>query len=297
MQITAGMVKELRERTGAGMMDCKKALLEAGGNIESAIEAMRRSGTAKAARKAGRVAAEGVIVLKENRAANEAILAEINCETDFVAKDESFLAFANAVAATALATHAEHVETLLRASMTDGSGLGVEESRQQLVAKLGENITVRRFSRMHSLGGRIGSYVHGNRIGVLVDVDGGDDELARDVAMQVAASRPVCITEAEVPAALLEQERRIYQAQAAASGKPPEIVEKMVLGRLARFVKEITLLGQPFIKDPDRSVGRLLKSKGAKVSRFVRLEVGEGIEKKAGDFASEVIAQAGLQNR
>jgi elongation factor Ts len=289
MEITAGLVKELRERTGAGMMDCKKALQESGGDVEAAIEAMRKAGTAKAAKKAGRIAAEGVIVHRGD--ARAALLVEVNSETDFVAKDASFLAFAEAVAQTAHAGKPADIEALVRMTIDGGSGT-VEEARTQLVAKLGENIGIRRFVRMDADGGRLGAYVHGGRIGVLARMSGGDDALARDIAMHVAASRPVCVDESEVPAGLLQQEREIFAAQAAESGKPPEIVEKMVQGRVAKFLKEITLLGQPFVKDPDTSVGKLLKDHGASVTRFERLEVGEGIEKKAGDFAAEVMAQA-----
>jgi elongation factor Ts len=289
MEITAGLVKELRERTGAGMMDCKKALQDAGGDIEAAIEAMRKSGVAKAAKKAGRVAAEGVIIHKGD--AKSSVLVEVNSETDFVAKDASFMSFANAVAATVVGARPPDV-TALSAMKIQGATGTVEEARQQLVAKIGENIGIRRFVRMDADGGRIGAYVHGGRIGVLVRMTGGDDALARDIAMHVAASRPLCIAESEVPAEVLRQEREIFAAQAAETGKPPEIVEKMVQGRVAKFVKESTLLGQGFVKDPDTSVGKLLAARAATVTRFERMEVGEGIEKKTGDFAAEVMAQA-----
>jgi elongation factor Ts len=289
MEITAGLVKELRERTGAGMMDCKKALAESGGDIEAAIEAMRKSGVAKAAKKAGRVAAEGVIVHRGD--ARGAVLVEVNSETDFVAKDANFLSFAEAVAQTAYARMPRDVEALLAMPLVSGPGT-VEEARQQLVAKLGENIGIRRFVRLEADGGRLGAYVHGGRIGVLVHMSGGNDALARDVAMHVAASRPTCVAENDVPAELLKQEREIFAAQAAETGKPPEIVEKMVQGRLAKFIKEITLTGQPFVRDPETSVGKLLSGAGAEVTRFERLEVGEGIEKKADNFAAEVMAQA-----
>jgi len=287
MEITAGLVKELRERTGAGMMDCKKALQESGGDIEAAIEAMRKSGVAKAAKKAGRIAAEGVIVHRGDAGAG--VLVEVNSETDFVAKDASFLSFAAAVAETAFARKPREVEALLALPLASGKG-PVEEARQQLVAKLGENISIRRFVRVD--GGRVGAYVHGGRIGVLVLMTGGDDELARDVAMHIAASRPVCIAEAGVPPEVLRQEREIFAAKAAETGKPPQIIEKMVQGQVAKFVKEITLHGQPFVKDPDTSVGKLLADRGAAVTRFERMEVGEGIEKKVDNFAAEVMAQA-----
>jgi elongation factor Ts len=289
MEITAGLVKELRERTGAGMMDCKKALQEAGGDIEAAIEAMRKSGVAKAAKKAGRVAAEGVIIHKGD--AKGGVLVEVNSETDFVAKDASFMSFAEAVASTVFSGRPADVAALSAMKIQGGSGT-VEEARLQLVAKIGENIGIRRFVRMEAGGGRVGAYVHGGRIGVLVRMTGGDDALARDIAMHVAASRPVCVSESEIPADVLKQEREIFAAQAAETGKPPEIVEKMVQGRVAKFVKEITLLGQGFVKDPDTSVGKLLSGRGAAVTHFERIEVGEGIEKKTADFAAEVMAQA-----
>ena len=290
VEITAALVKELRERTGAGMMDCKKALQESGGDIDAAIEAMRKSGVAKAAKKAGRIAAEGVIVLREADNGAEAIAVEVNCETDFVAKDESFAAFAAEVAGAVLAHAPADVEALGALKLPDGTT--VEETRQALVGKLGENISIRRFVRLKSKGGRIGSYLHGTRIGVLVDLTGGEADLGKDLAMHVAASRPVCVAEADVPADLLEKEREIFRAQAAESGKAPEIVEKMVVGRVRKFLQECTLLGQPFVKDPDMSVEKLLKQQGASVNAFVRLEVGEGIEKKADNFADEVMAQA-----
>lgn len=292
MEITATLVKELRERTGSGMMDCKKALQEAGGDIEAAIEAMRKSGVAKAAKKAGRIAAEGIIILSEGASGNVAVLVEVNCETDFVAKDANFVAFARSVAATVLAGIASAVEDLSAERMA-GASTSVEEARMQLVAKLGENISVRRFSRVQARGSRIGAYLHGTRIGVLVELAGGDAVLARDIAMHIAASRPVCVSDAEVPLELLDSEREIYRTQAQESGKPPEIIEKMVNGRISKFVKEVTLLGQPFVKEPDRSVGDLLQASGARVVGFVRFEVGEGIERKSGDFAAEVRAQAG----
>jgi elongation factor Ts len=291
MQITASMVKELRERTGAGMMDCKKALQETEGDIDAAIENMRKAGIAKAAKKAGRTAAEGVIVIRTDEAGAGTAMAEVNCETDFVAKDENFTRFADGVAATILASGVEDVEALQAQPMAGMDGVTVEEARQQLVAKIGENTSVRRFVRFQPAGS-LGSYLHGVRIGVLVDVDGGDADLPRDLAMHIAASRPVCVDESGVPQEMLDKEREIFAAQAAESGKPPEIVEKMVAGRLQKYLKEITLTGQPFVKDPDKTVGQLLKEKGAKVNAFVRYEVGEGIEKKSDSFAEEVMAQA-----
>ncbi|MBI1732854.1 MAG: elongation factor Ts [Gammaproteobacteria bacterium] len=292
MEISASLVRELRDRTGAGMMDCKKALVESGGNIDGAIETMRKSGVAKAEKKAGRVAAEGVILYRELAAGAGGMLLEVNCETDFVAKDENFLRFANEAADTARGSGADSVEQLGAETLAGGGGASVEEIRRQLVAKIGENISVRRIARLISNGGRVGSYTHGGRIGVLVDVRGGEGSLARDIAMHIAASRPVCVDESGLSADLLARERDIYRAQAAQSGKPADIVEKMVNGRVTKFVNEVTLLGQPFVKEPDITVGRLLKSRAASVAGFLRLEVGEGIEKKTGNFAAEVMAQA-----
>jgi len=288
MQITAAMVKELRERTGAGMMDCKKALQDASGDIESAIGAMRKSGVAKAAKKAGRIAAEGNIVVKKDTSSGEVVLLEVNSETDFVAKDENFKAFADNVAACVLENHPDDITALMQMTMDNQS---VEEARQQLVAKLGENISVRRFNLLRS-DGNLGNYLHGNRIGVVIELEGGDETLAKDLAMHVAASRPVCVTEDEVPQEMLDQEKDIYIAQAAESGKPPEIVEKMVNGKLKKFLKEITLVGQSFVKDPDQTVGKLLDSSSASVKQFIRYEVGEGLEKKNDNFVEEVMAQA-----
>jgi len=290
MQITAAMVKELRERTGAGMMDCKKALQEAEGVIETAIENMRKSGMARAAKKAGRIAAEGVIVISQGEN-NTAAMVEVNSETDFVARDENFLGFANAVAATVLQEQAADIESLMDATISGGT-VKIEEARQELISKVGENINVRRFSLLKGLGDNLGSYVHGGRIGVLTDLSGGDAALARDIAMHVAASRPICIAEADVSQEMLDKEKAIFVSQAEESGKPAEIVEKMVTGRLQKFIKEVTLLGQPFIKDPDQKVEKLLSDKEASVNSFVCFEVGEGIEKKVDNFAEEVMAQA-----
>ena len=286
MSISASMVKELRERSGAGMMDCKKALVETGGDIDAAIELLRKSGQAKADKKAGRIAADGRIVVATD--GNKAVIAEINSETDFVAKDENFIAFVDSVAATALAGNAEDVKALLAESRADGKI--IEAARTELVNKVGENISVRRFARVDAAD-QLGNYTHGARIGAVVSLSGGDAELARNIAMHVAATNPVCIDEAGVPAATLESERRIITEQAQESGKPPEIIEKMVSGRMAKFLKEITLLGQPFVKDPDVSVGELLEAAGAEVTEFIRYEVGEGIEKKQENFAAEVMSQ------
>jgi elongation factor Ts len=294
MQISAAMVKELRERTGAGMMDCKKALQEADGDIEAAIENMRKSGIAKAAKKAGRIASEGVILIKVSDDGTRAVLLEVNCETDFVAKDASFLDFSNNVIAVALNQWQADLEAV-KGSPIDNGAATVEESRLELVTKIGENIDIRRLERVQRRGDILGSYAHGSRIGVVVDVSGGDDALAKDLAMHIAASRPVCVNADQVPAELLAKEKEIYTAQALESGKPEAIVEKMVSGRINKFLQEITLLGQPFVKDPDQSVAKLLQAHQASVNGFVRFEAGEGIEKKQEDFAAEVMAQAGMK--
>lgn len=290
MAITASLVKELRERTGAGMMECKKALTETNGDIDAAIEMMRKSGQAKAAKKAGRIAAEGLVVISMSADGSRAAMAEVNCETDFVAKDSNFVSFADAIAARALASEVEDVEALLLQPLHEGEDTTIETARQALVAKIGENMTVRRFVRVAS-SGILGAYRHGTRIGVLVDMEGGKPELAKDIAMHVAASNPICVSQDDVPAEKLEQERAIFRAQAAESGKPAEIVEKIVEGRVRKFFEEVTLLGQPFVKDPDTSVGKLLDKAGARVVGFHRFEVGEGIEKRQEDFAAEVMAQ------
>jgi elongation factor Ts len=290
MEITAALVKDLRERSGAGMMECKKALVESHGDIEVAAEWLRKNGIAKAVKKAARVAAEGTLVLKQ--AGARAVLAEVNSETDFVAKDESFRKYAEAVGETVLKHKPAAVEKLMTLPLAGGAGETVEAARTALVAKLGENLSVRRFSSVETSGGRIGAYLHGSRIGVLVDVHGGDEALGKDLAMHIAASRPVCVSEDQVPADLVVKEKEIFMAQAADSGKPPNIVEKMVEGKLKKFMSEVSLIGQPFIKDTDITVGKLLAKSGASVKSFLRMEVGEGIEKKSGDFAAEVMAQA-----
>ena len=290
MAITAALVKELRERTGAGMMECKKMLTETDGNIEAAIEELRKRGAAQADKKAGRIAAEGTIItLTEG---NKGVAVEVNSETDFSAKDEFFMAFANQVAQTVLANSPADVEALSATATAEGPT--VEEARQALIQKIGENITVRRFEIIEAADGEVvGAYQHGNKISVLTRLSGGSEDLAKDVAMHVAASSPVCISSDEVPAELLAKEREIFTAQAAESGKPVEIMEKMVEGRIRKYLNEVTLLGQAFVKDPDQTVEKLVKSAGAEVKQFVRYEVGEGIEKKEDDFVSEVMAQAG----
>ena len=291
MSISAAMVKELRERTGAGMMECKKALVAADGDVDLAMENLRKSGAAKAAKKAGRVAAEGVVVTADT-GDGKVTIAEINSETDFVAKDEHFLAFAGDVAATALEQAPADVAALAECAASGGGGT-VEQRRLELVQKVGENITVRRFERIEAAAdATLGVYLHGGRIGVVVEIVGADADLARDIAMHVAAANPSAVSEADLAPEVLEKEREIQIAQAEQSGKPREIIEKMVTGRLKKFVGEITLLGQPFVKDPDQTVGKLLDGAGAKVTRFVRFEVGEGIEKEADNFADEVMAQA-----
>jgi elongation factor Ts len=279
------MVKELRERTGAGMMECKKALVETDGDLEAAVEQLRKSGQAKADKKAGRVAADGKIVIA---AGDDAVaVVEVNSETDFVAKDENFSAFADKVGALVLARRPASLEELMAAEL---DGQTVEEARKALIAKVGENIGVRRFELVPAEG-NTGVYSHGARIGSVVVLDGGDAELARDLAMHVAASNPACISADDVDPEQLASERRILTEQAQDSGKPAEIIEKMVEGRLRKWLSEITLVGQPFVKDPDVTVGKLLDKAGASVKRFVRYEVGEGIEKKEENFAEEVMAQ------
>ena len=288
--ITAGMVKELRERTGSGMMECKKALTETNGDLEAAVELMRKAGLAKADKKSGRTAAEGCVCCKTSADAKRAAIVEVNSETDFVAKGDDFIAFANQVAQTALDSDANTVEELLEAKITE-TGATIEETRRAMIANIGENIAVRRFERLVAPEGLVASYLHGSLIGVLVELSGGDAGLGKDIAMHVAASRPACVDESGVAPEVIEKEKAIFSAQAEASGKPANVVEKMVEGRVKKFLGEITLAGQPFVKDPDQTVGKLLADQGAKVTRFVRLEVGEGIEKVESNFAEEVMAQ------
>ncbi|HID82456.1 MAG TPA: elongation factor Ts [Chromatiales bacterium] len=289
MAITASMVKELRERTGAGMMDCKKALSENGGDMEAAIEAMRKSGAAKAVKKAGRIAAEGKVVIVMSDDNKQAALVEVNSETDFVAKDDNFANFVDQIGSKVLASGVTDVAQLAEEKLADGSS--IEDARKALIAKIGENIQLRRAELVKTDNGLLGAYQHGMRIGVVVELEGGDEALAKDIAMHVAASKPVCVSEDQVPAELLEKEKAIFVAQAEESGKPPEIIEKMVTGRVKKYLGEITLLGQPFVKDPDKTITQLLQGAGATVKQFIRYEVGEGIEKKQEDFAAEVMAQ------
>ena len=288
MAVTAAMVKELRERSGAGMMECKKALVETSGDIEAAIEHLRKTGAAKAAKKAGRIAAEGAIVIAVD--GGSAVMVEVNSEADFVANDENFSAFTKSVAAAALENSIGDVAALSAAEI---AGVTIEEMRTSLIAKVGENIGLRRVVHMDVKEGLTESYLHGRRIGVLINITGGNAELARDLAMHIAASNPICVSESDVPEGLLLKEREIHLAQAMQSGKPADIVEKMVEGKLKKFIAEISLTGQPFVKDPEKTVAQLLGGAGAVVQSFVRFEVGEGIEKKEVNFADEVRAQAG----
>jgi len=276
MVITAKLVKELRDRTGAGMMDCKKALTETNGNVEDAIDQMRKNGQAKAAKKAGNIAAEGTIIIKQKDGV--AALLEVNCQTDFVAKDVSFLAFANEVADAAIASESSIEE--LQAQF--------EETRIQLIAKIGENMNIRRVSYVK--GAALASYRHGERIGVVVAGEA-DEETLKHVAMHVAASSPEFVNPEDVPAEVVERERKLQIEMAMNEGKPAEIAEKMVMGRMKKFTGEVSLTGQAFIMEPKQTVGQILKAKNASVSTFIRLEVGEGIEKKEEDFAAEVEAQ------
>ena len=285
MNITADTVKQLRERTGAGMMECKKALVETKGDLDAAAELMRKTGLAKADKKAARVAAEGTVVAE--RAGNSAVLVEVNCETDFVARSDEFLAFAREIARVAL----EKAPGDLNALLALGAGAStLEDQRRALIAKIGENISVRRFVRV-TAPGVLGTYIHGGRIGSLVALKGGDEALAKDLAMHVAAANPAYIDSNGVPAAVLDKEREILAEQTKGEKKPPEIVAKMIEGRLRKYLAEITLVGQPFVKDPELTVEKLLKKGGATVVQFERYEVGAGIEKKQDDFVGEVMAQ------
>jgi len=289
MAITASLVKELRERTGAGMMDCKKALTETGGDMEAAIDLMRTSGAAKAAKKAGRVAAEGLINISIADDGKTAIILEVNSETDFVTKGDAFIDFVNTLGALALKTTPTNIEEFLSQTLDNGDSL--EKAREDIVAKVGENVAIRRVQTVTVDNGVIGAYKHGERIAVLTVLEGGDETLAKDIAMHIAATRPECITEEELPSDLLEREKAIFVEQARESGKPDNIIEKMIVGRMKKFVGEVTLYGQAFVKDPDTTVGALAKSNNAEVKSFIRFEVGEGIEKKEENFAEEVAAQ------
>jgi len=288
-EITASMVKELRSRTGLGMMECKKALEEAGGDMNKAEDLLRIRSGAKASKVAGRVAAEGTIGIHLTGDSKLGALVEVNCETDFVAKDQNFAGFARAVAELAAAGNITDVEALAQARLA--SGESVEAARQALVMKLGENISVRRVA-VHKAKGRLAHYLHGTRIGVLVDLEGGDETLGKDLAMHVAASKPISVSRDQVPAELIAREREIAKARALESGKPANLVEKIVEGSVQKYLAEVTLLGQSFVKDDKTTVEKLLAAKGAKVLAFTLFVVGEGIEKRAADFAAEVMAQA-----
>ncbi|SFV89210.1 Translation elongation factor Ts [hydrothermal vent metagenome] len=290
MAITASMVKELRERTAAGMMDCKKALAETNGDMEAAIDLMRTSGAAKAAKKSGRIAAEGLVKVNVTDDGKTATILEVNSETDFVTKGDTFIGFVDTLGALALKTTPADIDVFLTETMENGDSL--EKARQDIVASTGENVTIRRVKTVAvSDNGVIGVYKHGERIAVLTVLEGGDETLAKDIAMHIAASKPECISEAELSADLLEREKAIFVEQARESGKPEEIIEKMIVGRMKKFINEVTLSGQPFVKDPDTTVAALLKSNNATIKSFVRFEVGEGIEKKEENFADEVMAQ------
>ncbi|MFA7241817.1 MAG: translation elongation factor Ts [Sulfuricellaceae bacterium] len=287
--ITAGMVKELRELTGLGMMECKKALTETGGDLKAAEDLLRIKSGAKAGKAASRVAAEGVVASFVNVDGKIGALVEVNCETDFASKNEDFSAFAKGLAQLVVESNPADTAALSEAKLA--SGETVEDARKALVMKVGENMTVRRFVRFQTAG-KLAVYLHGARIGVLVDYEGGDDQLGKDLAMHIAASKPVCVSKEQVPEELLVKEREIYSAQAAESGKPANIVEKMVDGRILKYLAEVTLLGQPFVKNPDETVEKLLAGKKAKVNAFQMFVVGEGIEKKVTDYAAEVAAAA-----
>ena len=288
MSVSAAMVKELRERTGSGMMECRKALRESEGDMDLAIENMRKAGLAKADKKSSRIAAEGRIAVAQSADTKSAVIIDVNCETDFVAKGDTFKEFANAIAAAVLASDVSTVEQAYELKLADGKT--IDEARRGLISTLGENITLRRFQKVATEGGT-GFYLHGEKIGVLVDLATADAELAKDVAMHIAASKPQCVAEADVAAETIDKEKAIFVAQAEESGKPAAIIEKMIGGRIRKFLAEITLEGQAFIKDDKVTVGKLVSGKGNKVLGFIHLEVGEGIEKEEGDFAAEVMAQ------
>ena len=292
INISAAMVKELRERTASGMMECKRALVEAEGDMELAIENMRKSGLAKADKKSGRIAAEGIIGVKVSEDGKAVAIVDINCETDFVAKADDFVGFVNSVTVALLnADNIETEEQLLAMPLEDG--ISVDEMRRGLISKLGENITVRRFERFKATEGGTACYLHGSKIGVIVELATPDQELGKDIAMHIAASKPVCVSADQVSADTIAKEKEIFLAQQEdkIKGKPADIVEKMIAGRVGKFLAEVTLLGQPFIKDDKMTIAQLVASKGNNALRFVRFEVGEGIEKKEENFAEEVMAQ------
>ena len=291
MTVTAQLVKELREITGVGMMDCKKALSETDGDLEKAVEYLRKAGQAKADKKASRVAAEGKILISADTENNRHTILEINCETDFVAKDEKFNKFSESVLRALTRNSVSTVEEL---SGIEENGSTIDDERKKLIAEIGENISIRRFSFLNS-DNTVGSYIHMGRIGVIVEVEGSQDEdLAKDLAMHIAANNPLYKDQIDVPADELEKEKEILKAQALAEGKPEDIIEKMIQGRLNKYLEQITLYGQPFVKDPDIKVSKLLENAGASIKGFIRYELGEGIEKKKDDFVEEVKKQAGL---
>jgi len=291
MSISAATVMKLRERTGAGMMECKKFLIATNGDIEEAITEMRKAGQAKADKKADRIAAEGIIVIAKTADLSHAVMLEINSETDFVARDENFTNFSSKVADTALNLNSNDVALLSNENFA-GSDQTIEQARQQLVAKIGENIKLRRLQQIKCEAGCVvGTYSHGSRIGVVVELKNGDEALAKDIAMHIAASKPLVVDRTQVSKDDIENEREIFTAQARESGKPQEIIAKMIEGRISKFIDEVSLIGQPFVKDPNMKVGQLLKNKNAEVLSFYRFEVGEGIEKKEDNFVEEVMAQ------
>lgn len=289
MAITAFLVKELRQRTDAGMMDCKQALTETNGDMEAAIDLMRTSGAAKAAKKAGRVAAEGLVKINMSTDKKTVTILEVNSETDFVTKGDVFIGFVDMLGTLALKTTPANIKEFLSQTLDNGDSL--EEAREDIIAKVGENIAIRRVQTITTDNGVIGTYKHGDRIAVVTALEGGDEALAKDIAMHIAANKPECITEAELSTDLLTREKTIFIEQAKESGKPDNIIEKMIVGRMKKFVNEVTLYGQSFVKDPDTTVGKLAQSNNAQVKSFVRFEVGEGIEKEEENFADEVMAQ------
>ena len=289
MTITASLVKELRQRTDAGMMDCKQALTETNGDMEAAIDLMRTSGAAKAAKKAGRVAAEGLVKINMSTDKKTVTILEVNSETDFVTKGDAFIGFVDMLGTLALKTTPANIKEFLSQTLDNGDSL--EEARESIIAKVGENIAIRRVQTITTDNGVIGTYKHGERIAVVTALEGGDEALAKDIAMHIAANKPECITEAELSTDLLTREKTIFIEQAKESGKPDNIIEKMIVGRMKKFVNEVTLYGQSFVKDPDTTVGKLAQSNNAQVKSFVRFEVGEGIEKEEENFADEVMTQ------
>jgi elongation factor Ts len=289
MAITASLVKELRQRTDAGMMDCKRALTETNGDMEAAIDLMRTSGAAKAAKKAGRVAAEGLVKINMSTDKKTVTILEVNSETDFVTKGDIFIDFVDMLGTLALKTRPANIKEFLSQTLDNGDSL--EKAREDIIAKVGENIAIRRVQTITTDNGVIGTYKHGDRIAVVTALEGGDEALAKDIAMHIAANKPECITEAELSTDLLTREKTIFIEQAKESGKPDNIIEKMIVGRMKKFVNEVTLYGQSFVKDPDTTVGKLAQSNNAQVKSFVRFEVGEGIEKEEENFADEVMAQ------